>query len=265
MKEEKSIVEVFGEKSKDADELKASVLDIVRMLEGADGQGASSGWSLGNFLTSPMNPHQGMEKENQIENLKNIILERDSYEEGGQVTGWGKGWDLTDEMGDYIENLKIEEASGKPALKSYPSLEGGADTIGYGHKVKKGEEEKFLGGLRDEAHATEILREDVFNSYKESYNKFVNRLVDGGSSKKDAGAKWNSLSNKDKIVLTELQFNTGNSEMMEEALSIYGGDKKDKQSLLEGLISKRGYEDKEGNTKLLKERNQRIIDKFIRG
>ena len=91
MKEEKSIVEVFGEKSKDADELKATVLDIVKMLEGVGGQGGSKDWDFGRFLSSPMTPHQETSKEDQIENLKNTILERESYEEGGQVVGWGKG------------------------------------------------------------------------------------------------------------------------------------------------------------------------------
>tara|TARA_R100001594_G_scaffold57345_1_gene91271 strand:+ start:326 stop:1153 length:828 start_codon:yes stop_codon:yes gene_type:complete len=85
MKEEKSIVEVFGEKSKDADELKASVLDIVRLLEGVGGQGETKDWDFGSFLSSPMTPHQEVSKEDQIENLKNVILERESYENGGRV------------------------------------------------------------------------------------------------------------------------------------------------------------------------------------
>ena len=185
------------------------------------------------------------------------------FKNGGEVKGWGKGWDLTNTMKKYITNLKVEESAGGAELEAYSSLEGGADTIGYGHKIKEGED--FGGGLRDEKHAEEVLRKDVFESYKQSYNKFSNRLTEGGLSKKEADAKWNSLSDKDKVVLTELQFNTGNSEMMEDALSIFGSEVENKNSLLGALIAQRGYEDEQGNKVLLEQRNSRFINRYIEG
>ena len=53
--------------------------------------------------------------------------------------------------------------------------------------------------------------------------------------------------------------------MMEDAISIFKGDEENKEVLLEGLVSQRGYEDREGNKKLLENRNTSIINRYIKG
>ena len=76
---------VFGEKSKDADDLKATVLDIVRKIsESKEGQG-SGGWNFGDFLSAPLSPHQGDVDAEGVDSLKNLILAPESYKDGGEV------------------------------------------------------------------------------------------------------------------------------------------------------------------------------------
>ena len=76
---------VFGDKSQDADNLKATVLDIVRKISESEESQDSGGWNLGNFLSAPLSPHQGDVDAEGVDSLKNLILAPESYEEGGKV------------------------------------------------------------------------------------------------------------------------------------------------------------------------------------
>ena len=82
---------------------------------------------------------------------------------------------------------------------------------------------------------------------------------------KNSKYDWTTLSDEDKIILTELYYNTGNSKLLEKALEYLGKgtDKKDYASLKE-LISGRGYEDPSGKFHKLEDRNQDIIESYIR-
>ena len=105
---------------------------------------------------------------------------------------WDKNFDYTDDMADYINELAVLENSilkgfeeklspGRQAVietnddkfYEYLSLEGGSNTIGYGHKIKKGE--NFSKGISI-SEAKELLVKDTMAAYKRAYNSYKNRL-----------------------------------------------------------------------------------------
>jgi hypothetical protein len=164
--------------------------------------------------------------------------------------GWDEDFDYTNEMAGYIGKLAGFENSigaGLEGDKYYPhkSLEGGRKTIAFGHKIKQGED--FSKGISI-LKATDLLVEDVMAAYKRTYNSYKNKY-----SEKD----WNNLSDKSKVVLTELSFNIGNTKDYEEAF--YNRDKKE----VVRLIRERGYTGIEGDINKLGPRNESIIGDYI--
>ena len=190
--------------------------------------------------------------------------------------GWdSKELDYTDEMAGYIDKLAILEnsinmgynkkldpvgdlgplASNDPSqgtvrvrdnkFYEYLSLEGGSNTIGYGHKIKKGED--FSKGISI-PEAKELLAKDTLDAYRKAYNSYKNRYSED---------EWNKLSDKSKVALTELSFNIGNTKDYEKAF--HDKDKKE----VERLIRLRGYEDTKGGVNTLGPRNEQIIRDYI--
>ena len=187
-------------------------------------------------LTSPFDPHQ----------IK-------------RPAGWGtanEDWDFTPEMAGYIEKLKLYENAAKVGYDDglwavHDSLEGGTGTVGYGHKLSIHDDPSEL---YTDAEINSMLTSDVFNAYRTVFRKMKNSQYD-----------WNSLSDEDKVILTELMYNTGNSKILEKAMEYLGkgADKKDYASLKE-LISERGYTDPSGQFHTLEARNTDIIESYIR-
>ena len=179
----------------------------------------------------------------------------------GQPAGWGtknEDWDFTPEMANYIEKLKIYENSikkgydpGTNTWTPHESLEGGTKTVGYGHKLSIGDDPDMAYSSTE---VDSMLTQDVFDAYRTVFRKMKNSKYD-----------WNTLSDEDKIILTELYYNTGNSKLLEKAMEYLGkgADKKDYASLKE-LIDSRGYEDPSGKFHKLEDRNQDIIESYIR-
>ena len=176
-----------------------------------------------------------------------------------QPEGWGtknEEWDFTPEMANYIEKLKLYENAAKIGYKDgfwapHDSLEGGTRTVGYGHKLGIYDDPEEI---YSDVEIDSMLISDVFNAYRTVFRKMKNSKYD-----------WTSLSDEDKVILTELQYNTGNSKMVEKAIEYLGSgeDKKDYASLIE-LIGKRGYKDPEGKFYPLEARNKDIIESYIR-
>jgi hypothetical protein len=81
-REVRTILEEFGEKSQDADTLKTTVLDIVRLISESEDD---RDWDFGSFLSSPLSPHQGDVDVEGVDSLKNLILSPESYKDGGKV------------------------------------------------------------------------------------------------------------------------------------------------------------------------------------
>ena len=189
--------------------------------------------------------------------------------------GWPKDLDYTDEMADYIGKLAgfensiltgfneklnpVGELGPLPStdhrqtvmqtnddkFHEYLSLEGGSNTIGYGHKIKEGED--FSKGISI-SKAKELLTKDTLDAYRRAYNSYKNKYsVDD----------WNKLSNKSKVALTELSFNIGNTKAYEEAF--HSKDKKE----VKRLIRKRGYTGTGGGVNTLDTRNEQIIRDYI--
>ena len=84
----KTILEEFKDKSQDADNVKATILDIVRLVDESKQLKDDKGWDFSSFLASPFAPEEGdIEINEDVENLKDLILAPKSYEEGGEVGG----------------------------------------------------------------------------------------------------------------------------------------------------------------------------------
>ena len=191
--------------------------------------------------------------------------------------GWdSEDLDYTDEMAGYVAELALLEnsinkgynekldpvgdfgplASNDPSqgtmhiadnkFHEYLSLEGGSNTIGYGHKIKEGED--FSKGISI-SKAKELLVKDTLDAYRRAYNSYENNPKYKGD--------WNKLSNKSKVALTELSFNIGNTKAYEKAF--HDKDKKE----VKRLIRLRGYTGAEGVNKFLGPRNEQIIKDYI--
>ena len=171
------------------------------------------------------------------------------WKEGEKPKGWGENWDYTPEMHNYLERLRRFENDSRTGRDPktglwapHDSLEGGTKTIGYGSKLSA--DELPEGMLLDDAEIEELFVKDAFN------NKFTNR-----------GYDWDKLTDSDKIILTEIQYNTGNSGMTESAIKHLGAQ--DYHSL-EELIGTRGYTDPAGTFHPMVGRNEEILDTYIR-
>lgn len=66
-------------------------------------------------------------------------------------------------------DVAVQGPNGGPALMPYPSPEGGADTIGWGHKVKAGED--FSGGI------TGPQADDLFSKDLAAHTKLVTNNI----------------------------------------------------------------------------------------
>ena len=199
--------------------------------------------------------------------------------------GWPKGLDYTEDMAGYIDKLADLENSikmgynekldsvgdlgplplgsndpsqdtvrvGDDKFYEYLSLEGGSNTIGYGHKIKEGED--FSKGISI-SEAKELLIKDTLDAYRRAYNSYKNRYSKGEANKWGED-EWNKLSDKSKVALTELSFNIGNTKAYEKAF--HDKDKKE----VTRLIRERGYTGTKGEVNTLGPRNEQIIRDYI--
>jgi len=101
-----------------------------------------------------------------------------------------------------------------------PEKEGGFD-IGYGHKIKKGED--FSKGLTDQ-QVNDLLTNDLNVKIKSAKNVFDNENLN---------RKWDELNLEEKILLTDYQYNVGltNFPKFIKALA-----NKDKETMLEEYL-----------------------------
>jgi hypothetical protein len=180
--------------------------------------------------------------------------------EDKRPAGWGgdnpEKWDYTLEMANYVERLRDYENEARTGRDKFTgdwtphdSPEGGTKTVGYGHKLSDTDDPDRQ---YTDAEVEKMFMSDLFNAYRTSYNKYSNR-----------GHDWEQLSNEDKIILTELQFNTGGGgedSLMEQSMKALSG--KDYHEL-EAIVNKRGYKDENDNFTPLTTRNEGIIDTYI--
>lgn len=103
---------------------------------------------------------------------------------------------------EYIKFLCKEENSimkGYSNGRFYPysSLEGGSDTIAYGHKLNSIEEDNntFTVGITDK-EAIKLLKNDIEVHY-DMASKRYERM----------GYEWEAISYKDQLALTDIEFN----------------------------------------------------------
>ena len=130
----------------------------------------------------------------------------------------------------FMQALKIEENGSKEGFKDgiwlqHTSPEGGLDTIGYGHKLRKGED--FSEGLTEE-QATEVLRSDMEAATKKASK------IEG----------FNSMEEKYQLVLTEIAFNRGSVSRTEWPSLIKAIEVKDDKAVEKQMM--RTYTDADG-------------------
>lgn len=99
---------------------------------------------------------------------------------------------ITEDFIDYI--IRVEGSKKRRGKHyAYKSPEGGAKTIGYGHKIKKGE--NFSSGLT-ENQAKLLLESDLTDAAQ--------------GVQKSIGKDWDTLDPKRQQMLVDMQFNLGN-------------------------------------------------------
>lgn len=118
----------------------------------------------------------------------------------------------------YLDDLKFLENGIKKGYengiwKPHKSVEGGLDTIAYGHKLKKGE--SFKKGLTEE-EANKLLIKD----YKEHKKRAKDRI----DSQFGKGA-FDKLDPKKQVVLTDYEYNVGLRKFPKFAKAVIEDDK----------------------------------------
>lgn len=157
----------------------------------------------------------GAEKEMPLKDFK--ILKKDwlrGYKEvpknkkGGNINNYAPGGELSPEDLDpvtlekYLSDLRGLENSIKKGYKNnkwYPhsSIEGGANTIAYGHKLQRGE--SFSSGLTEQ-QARDLQKKDVL-AHQTKAEKFVDNKYGKGT--------YDKLPQNSQMLLTDYAYNLG--------------------------------------------------------
>ncbi len=103
----------------------------------------------------------------------------------------------SDDFIDYMKEMENSVKAGYVDGRWYPhkSVEGGSDTVAYGHKIQKGED--FSQGLT-EAEADSLLRQDLARAESQAA-----RLI-----KEKHGVEWSTLPEWKREVFIDFQFNS---------------------------------------------------------
>jgi GH24 family phage-related lysozyme (muramidase) len=143
----------------------------------------------------------------------------------------------------FIQTLKSEENAAKEGFdgslwRPHKSAEGGSDTIGYGHKLQKGED--FSEGIT-EAQAEALLKSDLATARKNASK------VEG----------FDKLEEKYQLALTEIEFNAI-GDVTDWTKLIAAMKAKDDDEVRKQMS--RTFTDKKGNKKKLSKRVKAIAD-----
>lgn len=149
----------------------------------------------------------------------------------------------------YIKDVENDKRTGYDANKKlwfpYKSPEGDTDTIGYGHKLKKGE---FIKQGLTESEINNLLVKDLYNA--------VNVV------KEELGTNaFNKLNQLQFEMLVDFSFNTGgaSSTFPKFVKAVLANDVNTMKKEY-----KRYYKDKNGVIKELKNRNQQFENRYFR-
>lgn len=151
----------------------------------------------------------------------NINLTR--YEEGGAVSEEQVENEPNNQVIDeYIQNLMDQENAAKVGFDFYKGLwfphkapeQGGGFDIGYGHKIKQGED--FSKGLTDD-EVLELLASDLAVKMDSAARKF---------NQKNYNRSWDTLTPEEQILLTDYEYNVGVSKFPKLMEAIANQDKK---------------------------------------
>jgi GH24 family phage-related lysozyme (muramidase) len=122
-------------------------------------------------------------------------------------------------MAKYLADLKVQENNEKKGFKNnkwYPhrSVEGGADTIGYGHKLTKADSKLYKGATTEEVE--KLLQADVLIKQSEA-KKRVDKKYGAGS--------FDALPQDSQMLVVDYQYNVGLQEFPKFLDALVKGDK----------------------------------------
>ena len=122
-------------------------------------------------------------------------------------------------MAKYLADLKVQENNEKKGFKNnkwYPhrSVEGGADTIGYGHKLTKADSKLYKGATTEEVE--KLLQADVLIKQSEAKKR-----VD----KKYGAGAFDALPQDSQMLVVDYQYNVGLQEFPKFLDALVKGDK----------------------------------------
>jgi len=122
-------------------------------------------------------------------------------------------------MAKYLADLKVQENNEKKGFKNnkwYPhrSVEGGADTIGYGHKLTKADSKLYKGATTEEVE--KLLQADVLIKQSEAKKR-----VD----KKYGAGAFDALPQNSQMLVVDYQYNVGLQEFPKFLDALVKGDK----------------------------------------
>jgi GH24 family phage-related lysozyme (muramidase) len=151
---------------------------------------------------------------------------------------------------DFVEFIKDVEGTGQKGIikgqevfMPYPSPEDdGTYTVGYGHKLKKGEEKKYPQGLTQK-EADRLLLDDIAEATQEA--------------KRAVGKSWDSLGDNEKQIATEMTFNMGPSKLKEGFPKFMKGLKKKDYDIM-------GQEYHRKSEQVGERRNELFYEKFLK-
>jgi GH24 family phage-related lysozyme (muramidase) len=147
---------------------------------------------------------------------------------------------------DFIDYIIDVEGSRKTKGRHYPypSAEGGSDTVGYGHKIKRGE--NFSKGLSEE-EARALLDKDLQKASNDLKSSITN-------------ANWDKLDNKRKEMLVAYQFNLGNVKAKFPKFT-QAVIQNDKETMVKEYA--RTYKTPEGQTLSLQRSDDLFYDRYL--
>jgi len=159
----------------------------------------ATGKELPLYNPNPLQPHT---------RYKNYSKGNSNYKKGGNINNYAPGGELSPKDLDpatlekYLSDLRGLENSIKKGYKNnkwYPhaSVEGGANTIAYGHKLQPGE--SFASGLTEQ-QARDLQKKDVL-AHQTKAEKYVDDKYGTGT--------YDKLPQNSQMMLTDYAYNLG--------------------------------------------------------
>lgn len=168
------------------------------------------------------------------------------------------------EMHQFLEALKKVENAPKigydismDAWQPHASLEGGTDTIGYGHKLRPSEHDKrkvMIRGLYHDFPVADSAISELFLEDVEFFEKLVQE--EWKENKPESAYSWMFMEPKYRAVLVNVAFNVGTTTAFKKLYKAI--ETRDNESVRREMVT--SYKNPQGHRIKLTKRAQIIAD-----